>query len=274
MSIPSFTDGFHGGDPLKPRILILEVRDKERPDGEAIEWIVVERIESYEQHHGSAKVDTASIQLSYQRLSTGGSGHGDQGRFYGSYSRHWNCVSLSASSAGSRGAIFMDLSGMKGQRIGTYLLNEIVRWVKQWPEADVKRIELVSGQAGSDEARNRRNSFYERFGIAFDYTDAEHRAGFSRVMKAGELNQVESWRANIIEHRVDHYLASSHVRTSRLKLELADSERRRKKIADELNVAFRKPLRWALGILYARQSGLLGLSLMVLILASALWYQW
>lgn len=168
----------------------------------------------------------------------------------------------------------MDLSGMKGQRIGTYLLNEIVRWVKQWPEADVKRIELVSGQAGSDEARNRRNSFYERFGIAFDYTDAEHRAGFSRVMKAGELNQVESWRANIIEHRVDHYLASSHVRTSRLKLELADSERRRKKIADELNVAFRKPLRWALGILYARQSGLLGLSLMVLMLASALWYQW
>ena len=168
----------------------------------------------------------------------------------------------------------MDLSGMKGQRIGTYLLNEIVRWVKQWPEADVKRIELVSGQAGSDEARNRRNKINERSGIAFDYTDAEHRAGFSRVMKAGELNQVESWRVNIIEHRVDHYLASPHGRTSRLKLELADSEKTQKKIADELNVAFRKPLRWALGILYARQSGLLRLSLMVLMLASALWYQW
>ncbi|MBN0147646.1 hypothetical protein JTL51_32530, partial [Pseudomonas aeruginosa] len=123
-----------------------------------------------------------------------------------SYSRHFNSVSLTSPSM-SKGAVFLDLPGLDGQRIGTYLMNEIVQWVQQWPEANVNGIELLAGQAHGDN-KARRNWFYEQFGLVFDYTDPEHREGRSRPMLAGALVKVETWRQNITEHRMLDYLAA------------------------------------------------------------------
>lgn len=50
----------------------------------------------------------------------------------------------------SKGAVFLDLPGLDGQRIGTYLMNEIVQWVQQSPETTVNSIELLVGQAHGD----------------------------------------------------------------------------------------------------------------------------
>ena len=107
----------------------------------------------------------------------------------------------------SKGAVFLDLPGLDGQRIGTYLMNEIVQCVQQWPEATVNGIELLAGQAHGDN-KARRNWFYEQFGLVFDYTDPEHREGRSRPMLAGALVKVETWKQNITEHRMLDYLAA------------------------------------------------------------------
>ena len=86
----------------------------------------------------------------YQRITAKFSYRdGGKGRFDGSYSRNFNSVSLTSTSM-SKGAVFLDLPGLDGQRIGTYLMNEIVQWVQQWPETTVNSIELLAGQAHGD----------------------------------------------------------------------------------------------------------------------------
>src|SRR5690606_42007148 len=62
-----------------------------------------------------------------------------------------NTVTLTSTIAWSEGGVFLDLPGLAGQRIGTYLMNEIVRWVQQWPSATVASIKLDAGQARSEE---------------------------------------------------------------------------------------------------------------------------
>jgi hypothetical protein len=101
--------------------------------------------------------------------------------------------------------VTLDLPGLEGQRIGTYRMNEIVCWARQWPDADVNNIELLEGQAyGKNTAR--RNRCYEKFGFTFDYTDPEHWAGMSRAVKVRDLNAVENWKDTIAERRVFDFL--------------------------------------------------------------------
>lgn len=69
----------------------------------------------------------------------------------------------------------------------------------------VNRVELLAGQAGDDN-KARRSWFYEQFGLIFDYTDPEHREGISRPMPVGGLSKMETWKQNILEHRMLEYL--------------------------------------------------------------------
>lgn len=39
------------------------------------------------------------------------------------------------------------LSAPKGMKIGSLLMNEVVKWVKQWPDAEVNRIKIIEGDA-------------------------------------------------------------------------------------------------------------------------------
>lgn len=87
-------------------------------------------------------------------------------------------------------------------------MNQIVTWARQWPDADVRAVELLDGQAEDAKNKRRRNRFYERFGLVFDYADPEHRAGISCPMKVRELKNVDSWQRNITERRVFDFLAS------------------------------------------------------------------
>ena len=195
MALPSFDNGWREGQSVKPRILVLEIKDKDRPDDKALGWVLVEREETYRRDPRDGTIYEASIRLSYQRITAKFSHRdGGKGRLDGSYSRNFNAVSLTSTSM-SKGAVFLDLPGLDGQRIGTYLMNEIVQWVQQWPEATVNGIELLAGQGHGDN-KARRNWFYEQFGLVFDYTDPEHREGRSRPMLAGALVKVETWKQN------------------------------------------------------------------------------
>ncbi|EJH7013992.1 GNAT family N-acetyltransferase [Salmonella enterica] len=90
------------------------------------------------------------------------------------------------------GSVFITNELYRGQRIGTWMMNEIVKWAKQWPNSEIVPITIGYGDAYK-ENKERRNWFYEQFGIKFKYHNDRHEAGKSRPMKAAALNTVDSW---------------------------------------------------------------------------------
>ncbi|WP_228767944.1 hypothetical protein [Limnohabitans sp. DM1] len=249
MALPSFNNTNRAKQSVKPRILVLEIRDKNQPEAKVLGLLVVEREEIYRRDPRDGEIYEASIRLFYQRITGRFSqGLSGRGRFDGSYSRSFNSVSVTSSSM-SKGALFLDLPGLYGQRVGTYLMNEIVQWVQQWPDASVNSIELLAGQA-HEKNKTRRNRFYEQFGFVFDYTDPEQREGRSRSTSASALVQIETWKQNIVEHRMLDYLtdvlnAQEHASSKLEGCKRAYAQR----IAEERQ-AMAKPIRWALRQLY------------------------
>jgi GNAT superfamily N-acetyltransferase len=174
MILPSLQNHWENGKLLKPRIRIVEIRDKRKIDAPPLAWLLLEREEIRRIDDRDGSVWDASVRLSYRRIGPKYLYPEGKGSFEGGYSSGFGykeTVSLTSTS-GSPGAIFLDLSGLEGQRIGTYMLNEIIEWAQQWPHASVNRISLNSLQADSSN-KERRNKFYERFNIKFKYMDSQ-----------------------------------------------------------------------------------------------------
>lgn len=183
---------------------MLEVRDRPNIDGEPIARLFVKRQETYRSDATDGQICEASIHLSYQALEPKHSMRSSvSGSFCGNYSRRFLEGESSVSLVSE--ALFIDPAELRGQRVGTYLMNEIVTWAQQWPEATVKPITLLSGQA-EEENRDRRNRFYERFGLVFAYVDPERREGVSKPILVKELTPITSWEANIRERDPREYL--------------------------------------------------------------------
>lgn len=255
MTIPSFAPGWKDLGTTTPRISVLAVSKPDDPDGAPIAWVLVEREEKYRYDERDGSVYEACIEFScvaidaskacqWQRKTT----------FSGSYRAAYDgsAVSLTSSSMG-RGAVFMDLAGLKGHRIGTYLMNEIVLWARQWPAATVRQIELLANQA-YDENRTRRNRFYEQFGLVFDFQDVDHAEGISRPMSAKSLTPIDTWKANLRVLRVDEYLEHMLFENSRQHAELERCKFELKEMKNERRSAERRPLRWATQRLWWRYS--------------------
>jgi len=269
MSIPSFEHDWQNGKRGKPRIQVLEVRPVAQPDDEPIEWIVVERRELYELDPRDQSVYSASIRLSYQRTVEKYSRGVGGGTFDGSYSSLFGTVSLTSRTTSS-GGVFIDPEDLRGLRIGTYLMNEIVQWAQQWPEATVQSIELRPGQA-DESNRERRNRFYERFGIVFDYADSEHACGRSRPMLVRQLTPADSWKKNITEQPVMEYLANllyAHKKTS---WELRARDRAHQNLIDQQRHVEQHPVKWVVTNLYYRYSSRLIGSAVIAALLGIAW---
>jgi len=270
MPIPSFNNEWivDGSCWGKPRIQVLEIRDREHPEGEPIAWLLVERQETYRRETPNGLAYEASIRLNYELVVEKYSIHkAAKGNFAGRYSlfpEPGGEVSL------SQGGTFLDLPGLTGQRIGTYLMNEIVTWAKRWPEASVNSVELMIGQGG-DENKERRNHFWERFGLEFDYSDPEHRTGRSKPMLAKDLNQVEEWGKNITELRVQDYLSEVLYTRQKALWEVARLNSAFNDKRAELRKAEASPIRWALRELYYQYGGIMAGGALLAAFASVLW---
>lgn len=264
--LPSFGEWKRNGEIVKPQILVLEIKDKDGLTDEALGFVLVERHESYK-HYSDGPLEAAGICLSFKRVAGKYTyGSRGQGYFLGGFTPSINTVSLTSTIAGSEGAVFLDLPGLAGQRIGTYLMNEIVQWTQQWPDATVASIKLYAGQAQPDN-KERRNRLYEQFGIVFDYDDEQRRSGQSRPMLSKDLKTVETWKKNIVEHNMHDYLGSVVDLNERMLSDLNARDRACANLIAERKRAEARPIRWALGQLYFRhsQSIFVGLVLVVII---------
>lgn len=77
---------------------------------------------------------------------------------------------------------------LQGRRIGTWVMDEIVSWAKQWPDALIEPIKLSKQQA-TDDNKLRRNRFYNQFGFQFDLETEEESS--SPNFTASQLNTVK-----------------------------------------------------------------------------------
>lgn len=230
------------------RIVVLQVFDRDDPKVE-VAAVVVEAVE-VRVHDSEGQLRSASLDLYYERICPQGMAHlSGTGRMAGGYNSQSNHVCLLRSSPGGEGGFFLGLPRLEGQRIGTYLLNRAVAWVKQWPAAAVDTIRLDRGQ-GTGDNKERRNQFYEQFKIAFDYEDQITReAGLSRPMKACELETVDTWTKNIRELSLEQYLANLTGDYAIVSAELGHRDRAVKDLVEESKARERHPVFWALGYL-------------------------
>jgi hypothetical protein len=232
---------------VNQRSLVAEVRDRIHPTDKALGWLLIERKEIYQYNHSINLCEKASIRLSYQQFWP--SVEKNNGCFRGTFRYHLNTVGGEISLTG--GNVFLNLKGLRGQRIGTYLMNEIVLWSQQWPEAIVKNITVRRVDAEDADDKARRNWFYEQFGIEFEYDDDSKRAGSSRRMQVKKLKTVETWKQNIFLHKISEYLMKINdaqkcqmKELKKLNERLSACENRYARLSAELREAEDHPISW------------------------------
>lgn len=242
MTLPSFDSDRRNGVPVKSRALILEVRDSDAPKEKLIAWLLVERVEDYLYDENNNLLN-AEIRLYWEVIGPGRARHLPGHRYFGGrYSPNGiNGASVSL----VQESVFLDPPEIRGHRVGTYLMNEIVVWAKQWPEAAVEPVRLDVGQS-DDVNKDRRNRFYERFGLVFEYDDPDKRSGQSRPMQARDLVLVESWKQTLREWDVRDYITDLLCGSERMERELQHRQRIIDNLSSEIRGVERKPLRWAL----------------------------
>ena len=244
-TLPSLARPYLKGVAVPPKIVVLRIHDRLEPKKHLAD-VLVEAIEERHLDPKTQRVLQASLRLQYEVAIPDGETHRKaHGSFAAFYSEYGNHASLTSSTRGT-GAVFLNLAGLEGQRVGSYLMNRLVRWIKEFPEADVASIGLNAGQADL-ENKERRNRFYEQFGVAFDYRDPDRKAGRSMPMTVAMLTPVLNWAKNIEELTVDEYLRIVLGEAQQQRWE-ADHFRgviaeRNKEIASHEA----RPFRWAIG---------------------------
>lgn len=254
MGLPSFDTSWGSTGATKPRILILEVRDRLGEADDPVAYLAVERKETLVRNE-SSEVVRASLVLEYRVIDLYGQSEALGGSFAGSYCATANAVSLTSANV-TRGAVFLDPESIQGQRVGTYLMNEIVTWVRQWPQAIVRSISLSEAQASLDN-KVRRNWFYEQFGLEFAYADTDHRAGSSIEIPAGELVPCNEWQLNIKELPVHLFLGDLLYAKKDAALNHGTLNRAFQELLKDVRKAEASPWLWAARVWCGRNVGLL-----------------
>lgn len=246
MSLPSLDYRFQGVERLCPRVLVLAVRSLDALDAEPIAHVLVERVETYIRHSKDSPLLGAKISLAYQTIGVRHGNFFDEktcgGVFSAKYSPSRSSVSLTS------GAVFLDLPGLEGLHIGTYLMSEIIRWAQQWPDADVEQISLQAAQGTNVEERLRRNRFYEQFGIRFAYETDDRMAGHSLPTKVRDLiigEACAAWAQNIQELRFRDWSQSALRNLCDARSDLEACKRANREAYAELSTAWRSPFLWA-----------------------------
>lgn len=184
----AFVENWRDRMDTPPLVRVLEIRDKQDASKILHRLLIVR-----EEVRGEMG---ATLALSYIELDVRYGGMNNH-RFRGEYEK-WPDGTERVSVTG--GGVMVTPAHLRGFHLGTYLQDEVICWARQWPRAAVRQISLspVDSQVDNCERRNR---FYEQFGIEFDYAN-DRKSGISRPMLASALRPVgaATWQRDITEH--------------------------------------------------------------------------
>lgn len=138
------------------------------------------------------------------------------------------------------GALFLDPEEYTGNKIGSYFMNVVIKWIQKFENTPIDKIELVANQATNNN-KERRNRFYEQFGITFSY-DKNRENGYSNPINSHDLIQTSNWKNNIsIFSMLDvvEKLSSTNHKNDTL-------TNQNEKYQEEHKNIYNNPLRWVL----------------------------
>lgn len=205
-----------------PRIFVLAVRPRKKPDSDDAVYFVVESEEKIVHHDN--EVREAFLTISYslitnEHVMTGG-------KFLSSYHRRYQepngMVSLTSHGYG-HGAVFLELPGLSGNRVGSFLMHLVVRWLKQWPLASVHPIELLPEDAQGTNGP-RRNAFYQNIGLEFDGLENQVERVYSKPTTVEKLIVTDSWKQNIEVVSMADFLIQNTTQVKSLRFELENQK--------------------------------------------------
>ncbi|RCK37279.1 hypothetical protein TH24_17040 [Thalassospira xiamenensis] len=84
--------------------------------------------------------------------------------FDANYIAYRNTLSLVAT------VLFLDPAELRGHGVGTCMMNRIIDWAQEWPEAKVSAIDILDPDP---DTVARRKHFYGKFGLVFDDKDGK-----------------------------------------------------------------------------------------------------
>lgn len=213
-------------------------------DAERVDWILVERKEELKRDPLTNEIHRGKISVFYWDLGAETASDIPDGEFTGFYDKGFDGISITSSCLSTGGYVIVDPPRLRGGRLGTYLMNEIVGWAKQWPDTPVREVTLLASDAGDPQNRLRRNRFYEGFGLEFDFTDKDKSAGVSRSILAGNLKEVTTWVQTITEHDLPRYLRAAFSDAEETAVTARVQVRNFEELCGELRFAERHPVRW------------------------------
>lgn len=225
-----------------PPVYVLKVRQKnDYPYGERV-FLVYRDDRVINFSCGTLK--RRELQLRYQEIDSSlFHGPGGGGSFDAFYEPALGGPLSNARISLTGGAVMISDENQRGLHLGTYFMNQIVSWARQWPDVPVESIWVASAD-GYNKNRERRNRFYEQFGLVFKYSDAERREGHSAPIPAGLLNLSGAWRSNITEYPLDDYLGSLLRENVRLANELQTTRDIAERCMRDYQRAESNPLIW------------------------------
>lgn len=168
--------------------------------------------------------------------------------FYASYEIRDDKFQASLFSHGivENGALFLDPDDLRGNHIGTYLMDRIVEWLQEnCPKAEVIPVKLEIGQATNDK-KDRRNKFWENFGLIFEWQNSVTRkVGVSKRMKVDQLIRCKkNWERNIEEIQILDYFDNLNQKIRDLSDDLNMMTSQNEKLENELRFARLTPVRF------------------------------
>lgn len=203
-----------------PSLFVIEVRRRDDPKGEPFAHVIVQIKEEYEYLENEVRTAKLTInychvnQKSHTPIRAGGFFHASYARRYG---HDTPMVSLTSHGYG-HGAVFLDLPGLDGNRVGSFLLYLVVQWVKQWPAADVHPIELLPEQ-GQGVSGKIRNAFYQNINLQFESLEDQSKRIYSKPITVEGLRVNTSWQQNIKAMSMFEFISHSTMETSKWQFE-------------------------------------------------------
>lgn len=237
---------------IKPTSVVLKVLPRISLENDlAPVYLLVESRETYT-HDSQGVLKDASICVSCQQIKPLQYGKKyPKTHFHGGYSSsQQGLVSLTANTLSTGGFVVIEDNEIKGNRVGTYLMSEIVKWAKQWPNADVRSVTLGTGQAQAENLE-RRNKLYEKLNLKFVYDDLNHKkSGCSQKILASQLTIIDSWKNNISLISVPEYFKSLILEGQTKDDKLLELSERCSKQTEKIMTARKQPFLTAIKILF------------------------
>lgn len=257
---------------MKPPYVLI-VRPRTDPGGEPVAKLLIEHKEKLVTG-GDGVIHEARLSVGYRLIGETPYGHRKQKHdFPACYVRRCGengRICLTGSDPFG-GAVELEPNSLQGNRIGSFLMNQVVIWATRWPDADINPITLVAHQ-GKGENRLRRNRFYEQFGITFDYADNTHATGVGRPMRAGSLTPWATLPENLTVITLEDFLDGQESALSGTLLDLKAVKRRNRDLGAELIRAFDHPIWFASKVLWGTH-GTWIVSLVILLALILIFYR-